>query len=902
MRGSPGLGKSTLASRLMERARRSGMRVLQAAGIPQESRMPFWTLHQLLYSLLRDPFARDLAEAGLVDSLSAAMGSSTVPSADRVRLCRSVLEFFADVSSRTPLLLVIDDAEWMDESTRDLLCFALNRLVGDDVALVLVYNRSVPAQLRTSRLIEVAVKPVAPEDARRILLSEHPRLPPYVVDRLIEEADGNRLALREYPDALTQGQREGRELLPPVLPLPPALLDLYKETLVTLPPAVRRELVLGAVSGAASGVTDTGLGAWNPASDILDTLEELDLVVFRSGSGVHLANRIVRNAIYCLTPPAEVRAAHIELAERYARDPVRRAIHAGAAAAEPDDDLAAELEGVARLMSAQGRYGLGLSLLVHAAALSPVPTARSDRLTAAAKVAASSGLDVVAHTLLDQAAAASSMPGQSVAHALLQSRMKMRHDGDYVGAARLLGQAMTQPSKDVDVNDSIQLAVRMGVIMSDSAYWGTVSRQASAHESKFSPATHLVVLTSAPTDHVALSRPIADIVRDAQLQHEPVWTPEEIVQFGLSAWAGDCLADYRSLLWETAERATASGDLIPGLEVQLLMAAEAFQSGLWEKSEELASRGHAIAVNCGAGTLVNDFRHIRAMLAAARGDVEASDSLSDAVEAWGTPRRSGHHRMIAIEARLLNRLSQGDSEGAWSCATRLLDHGRLPAWPLYGSRMILDVVEAHARTGHLDEAITLATRAREHTTSNHPLRLQFLVAAASALASTERDAEAYFQQALEMDGTDRWPFEQARVEYLYGQWLRRHFSNVEARKHLTRARDQFDILGADPWSRRVSNELRAAGLRLGVGSRPADILGIDLTPQESEVAALAAAGLSNKDIAARLFISPRTVSGHLYRIFPKLNVVSRAGLRDALATRDAQVTAEAGVPRPNKVI
>jgi DNA-binding CsgD family transcriptional regulator len=216
--------------------------------------------------------------------------------------------------------------------------------------------------------------------------------------------------------------------------------------------------------------------------------------------------------------------------------------------------------------------------------------------------------------------------------------------------------------------------------------------------------------------------------------------------------------------------------------------------------------------------------------------------------------------------------------------------------------MILDVVEAHVRSGHGDDATMIAAHAADNTSDNHPLRLRFLVSAATALTATGDKAQERFVDALALDGIDRWPFEQARVEYLYGQWLRRHFANVEARRHLTRARDLFEILGADPWSRRVGHELRAAGLRGNGSNWPAEPLASELTPQESEVAALAAAGLSNKDIAARLFISPRTVSGHLYRIFPKLNVVSRAGLRDALATRNGLESADGPLSQPNKVI
>ncbi len=902
LRGAPGLGKTTLADRLMDRSRRSGARVVSAVAMPQESPLPYWALHQLVHVLWRDPFLRDRDGAEFVDALSAAMSGGPVPMPERLRLSRLALAFFGQVASRSPLLLVIDDAEWMDDLTRDLLCFVLNRAVGDDVALVLVYNRSVPRQLRTSRLTEVVVRPMTPEEARRVLTAEHPQLPPYVADRILEEADGNRLALGEYPHVLTPSQLDGHELLPSILPLPDALLDLYRDTVASVPPAARRQLVLGAASGVVAGVRDSGLSAWVPDADTLDLLLTLDLVSVPAGDGIHLANRLVRNAIYCLTPPAEVRSAHLELAAASSHDPLTRIVHQAAAASEPNEELASELASVAQEVSEQGRPGLALDMLVRAVALSPSSVSRATRLTAAACAALACGQAAVAQKLLERAANLGTAATDPVTDALLRAGIKMRHDGEFTGAAGILTQALAQATTDADINACVDMALRLGVLIDDRAFWSDIARDVQAHERVLTPTNRLLALTTLPREHVRLAHPIAETVHDTHLTLSSHWSPPEIARFGVAALASDCLADYRSLLWEAGERAANNGALVHGLELQLLAAVEAFQSGLWRKSDELAARGYAAAVNSDAGTVANQFRHVQALLAAARGDMRACDALSDSIDAWGTPRRSGHHRTLAIEARLLNRLSQGDSEAAWSCATRLLSEGRLPAWPLYGSRMILDVVEAHVRSGHSADAAAITAHAERMTSRNHPLRLRFLVTAAMALTAKEAHAATLFTQALSMDGVDRWPFEQARVEYLYGQWLRRHFANVEARRHLTRARDLFDILGAEPWSRRVANELRAAGLKTAPSTVHAEVVAVELTPQESEVAALAAAGLSNKDIAARLFISPRTVSGHLYRIFPKLNVVSRAGLRDALAVRDAQLMSEVGHARPNEVI
>lgn len=891
VRGAPGLGKSTLVDRLMERARRTGMRVLQADGLPQEAALPFWTLHQLIYPLVRDPFVQDQGGTELMDALLVEMGSRHPDVGARLRVSRSALGFLAEVASRTPLLLVVDDAEWMDEYTRDLLSFVLNRLPGGDVALVLVYNRSVPHELRNSRLIEIAVGPMSPDDARHVLLVEHPQLPPYVVDRIVAEADGNRLAVSAYPAMLSHDQLDGHALLPLVLPLPPALLDHYRDTLAALPPSARRELVLAAVNDVATAATATKVApdldnAWTPDADSLDLFRSLDLLSPADAGRVRLANRTVRNAIYSLAPPAELHSAHEHLATQRNREPAHRTFHAAAAATEPGEQLAAELATVAESLASLGSPQFALATMVHAASLSPTPSARAARLTVAAAIASSFGQVAAAHNLLQQAATlgGGAAPAENL---LLGAGMKLRHDGDYIGAVRILEQALSSTVTDANANRGIRMAVHTAAALDDPASWSTVAGMARTAEPHLDSTTRLLLRMSVPGRHSALDRPAADIIRETHATEAPRWDPDDVVQFGHAAWRSDCLTEYRSLLLETAERTLTRGALVQNLELRLLVAVEAFQSGQWNTCVELSDAGHATAAQTDAGTLAHGFRHLRALVAAGRGDVRTSDRFSDAVEYWGNPRRS-NHRTLATEARLLNHLSQGDSEGAWLCATRVLEDDVLPSWPLYASRMLLDVVEAHVRSGHAEDASRIAAHAADVVGSNHPLRLRFIVAAATALTANGQ-AGTRFEEALALDGIDAWPFESARVEYLYGQWLRRHFSNIEARRHLVRARDLFDMLGATPWSRRVANELRAAGVKEAAvtGNAAVENVAGELTPQESEVAALAAGGLSNKDIAARLFISPRTVSGHLYRIFPKLNVVSRAGLRDALATREA---------------
>lgn len=883
LRGAPGLGKSTLASRLVERAADSGMRVLDSAGIPHESTLPFWTLHQLVSPLLSGP-----ADDGFGRSLVAAMGRPAPSVGERLDLSRQALAWVEGVASSHGLLLVVDDAEWMDEPTRDLLCFVQARSRGNDLALVLVYNRPVPAELRNSRLVEFELLPLAPDDASEVLRARHPHMPLHVQDRIIEEADGNRLALRDIPSALSRAQLEGLDPLPPVLPVPRPLLDFYRETLATLPPSARRELALGAVDAATTGAADPSFGPPSWDAEALAALEEHDLVVRRSDGGVHFASRVVRSAVAALTSPTAAREMHRELAARHAGDPRRSAAHRAALAEAPDETIAADLSAHARDIACHGRSDAAIRMLLDASALSPSPARGAERALHAAAVAASSGQGPLARRLLDRAARTNPEAPRSVHDALLRSRIGMQYDGDYTGASRLVNQAVWRWRADATgttaTNVGVQTAVQLSVLIDDPGVRGDVARLVRSAEPALSRTTRLVALTSLPPSGAPLTRPLTEALRDAHREESSVWSPEDALQFGLAAARSDSLGDYRSTLIEAHQGATRSGSLAAGLEMKALLATEAFQSGRWDESQALAARGRADAENSELHTVATEFRHVLALIAAARGDVRACAELCAAIDTWAIPRQAAHHRARALEARLLSALSQGDGEAAWSGALRALARGQLPEWPLYGSRLILDVVEALLRTGHTTEAGAIARHAEAATTRHHPVRLRFVVTAACALTGPESEAAHRFDDALGIDGIDRWPFEHARVQYLYGQWLRRHFANGDARSRLTSARALFDLLGAGPWSRRAGNELRAAGVRVNAAPSP-DAAVAELTPQETEVAALAAAGLSNKAIATRLFISPRTVSGHLYRIFPKLNVVSRAGLRDALATR-----------------
>jgi DNA-binding CsgD family transcriptional regulator len=282
-------------------------------------------------------------------------------------------------------------------------------------------------------------------------------------------------------------------------------------------------------------------------------------------------------------------------------------------------------------------------------------------------------------------------------------------------------------------------------------------------------------------------------------------------------------------------------------------------------------------------------RYNRALVAAARGDDTTARELADAITGWAEPRGARLIAQFADHARGLAALGRCDFEAAYRHASAIGTPGEFARYNHHALWVCMDLVEAAVRTGRPAEAAAHVGAMRRDGIARISPRIALLAAGSAGLAARGDDAAlAEYARALAIAGVERWPFDLARVRLAYGERLRRARAGRAAATELTAARDAFERLGAVPWARRAAAEIRATGH----AARPPTVTGLEepLTPQEHEIASLAAAGLTNKQIGARLYLSHRTVSGHLYRIFPKLGISTRAALRDALPSdlaRDA---------------
>ncbi|MFG2358411.1 LuxR C-terminal-related transcriptional regulator [Streptomyces sp. NPDC048521] len=311
--------------------------------------------------------------------------------------------------------------------------------------------------------------------------------------------------------------------------------------------------------------------------------------------------------------------------------------------------------------------------------------------------------------------------------------------------------------------------------------------------------------------------------------------------------------------------------------LQLLML-DHMGAGRWDEAEQTGRRGLELTTRHGYALFAHQFRAFLAMLAAYRGDTDSADGHRRAVEAWAGPRRIGYLTQYANAVGVMTALARSDHATAYRFATAITAPGEFAPHSQQAPRTLLDFVEAAVRSGHLGEARRHAQAALAAGLPALSPRLALVTAGAQAMTAQEEDASGLYEHALALPGAALFPFEAARIRLAHGERLRRDHETTAAREQLEVALRILTDLGGHPWAERARAELTATGV--GIGTRGGGWQ--SLTVQERQIAQLAATGLTNKEIGAKLFLSPRTVSSHLYRIFPKLGITSRAALRDAL--------------------
>lgn len=884
LHGEAGIGKTALLDHAAGRA--EGGRVLRVEGIESEMELAFGGLHQLFLPVL--DLVDGLPEPQAV-AMRAVLGLSGDGVRDRFTVGLAVLTMLSEAAAGGPLLCLVDDAQWLDQPSVDMLTFAARRLRAEGVVMLFAVRDGAPgaAVKGLPRLLVEGLDRAAAAD----LL---PGLPPYVADRVIEEARGNPLALIELSAALTPAQRAGR-MGPLALPetaagLPSRMQDGFLEQIRRLPEAAQAVLLVA----AADDTGDLAL-VLRAAESLGVTVEDLEPAersgfVLLSGAVVRFRHPLVRYAAYQGAPLARRIAAHRALAQALgATGQVhRRAWHLAAASTGPDETVAEELERVAEWAGSRQAMASASAAYERAAQLTADPLLRARRLVRAAQRAADGGQDERCAALADQVPQPPADPEVAASLARARAVVELGYRSPETAARLLLAGADLAGAGSPDT---------VAPLLVDAVHAAYSAGNAALIEEIASRAPDLPVLAvparlfggDVPGALDALGGLRARVEREGKGGGEGEGGGEG--DDGSATGVMDRLMTgiYHQLTGDHAAAREAAVEAVAYCRDQgvggwlpttlHLLARTELALGRHDEASAHADEGLRLAESYDLDHRAAHLRAVLATLAAVRGQEEQGRALAGEALEYTRPRGVGRATADAQWALGLLELGLGRAEAA----LELLESARrAAAHPLLCLPLLPDLVEAAARAGRPERAVEPARLLGEWAAALGQPALSAPAHRCRALTGPDSAAEEHFVAALALHegGSD---YDRARTALLYGEWLRRLRRLIDARDHLRAALETFERLGAGPWAGRARAELGAAGGETGLTVRHDGPISL-LSPQEREVVRLAASGASNREIAAQLFLSPRTVGHHLYRAFPKLGVSSRTELATLLAS------------------
>jgi DNA-binding CsgD family transcriptional regulator len=889
LRGEPGIGKTALLGYAAAAA--DGFQVVRGTGIESEAELPFAGLHLLLRPALDRAGALPVPQRRAVEG---AFGLAPAPPGDPLLIGMAVLSLLSELAGDGPLLCLVDDAHWLDGSSAVALAFAARRLGEEGIALIMA-ARDGEGRFPAPGLPELRVAGLSAESAAALLDAQPAELTAALRYRILAEAQGNPLALIELPPSPhppPHSRFTGRAAIddPSELALTGRLLAAFSGQAARLPDATRLLLLVAAAddAGEAGLVLRAGQALGADAADLAPA--ERAGLIRQAGRSLAFRHPLIRAAVYQEAPLGQRLAVHRALADALdgragSDDAGRRAWHRAAGAAQPDEQVAAGLDQAAEQAAERGGYAAAAAASARAAELSADPAARARRLTIAAEAAAESGDLTRARAL---AARAEPDAGDAMLRAgLLHVRALADFgEGSFRGGHRLLLEGA-----DLLAETSPVLAARILVQAFHTAWYigepelaDVADRLGALRVPDGEPmqpvaeylAAMLGTLFGRPADQVPA---LTDVIGRARRAGADA--PLDLVQVcGAGLIAGQDAQTHEVAAALSAEaRGQGRIGLLPTV-LFFLAEAELFHG---RHRDALATAAEAVQVanDSGQWLWVSQVSGLLAYLAAAAGDESRCRKLAD----------------DAMTAATAGNIAPGSGWAHWSLGLLDLGGGRVEAalgrlaalaegparHHVSVMRSVPDLVEAAARIGEPARAAGALQRFERWAGQAGQPWIDALVLRCRALLAPDPEAGNLYPAALDAHQRDDRPFERARTQSLYGEWLRRARRKTEARTQLRAALEIFDRLGAEPWSDRAAAELRATGVTTpqGRGRHGPGALG-NLTPQELQIVRLAAQGLSNRDIAAQLFLSPRTVGYHLYKAYPKLGVAARSELPDLL--------------------
>ncbi|WP_436534999.1 helix-turn-helix transcriptional regulator [Actinoplanes sp. HUAS TT8] len=871
VRGEAGIGKSTLLDALERAAVDIGFQTFVSVGVQSEASIGMAGLHQLLHGA----FDRvDALPPQQRDALRSAFGLGPDVSPDRLVLSVAVLSLLEDLAGDRPLLLVLEDVQWLDEPSLGMIGFVARRLRDVPVLIVASCRDEPPAPLSTMRLPEMTLGRLPDDAAAELLGSSNPALDPAARAMVLDEAEGNPLALIELARGLAGRDPAEVTGVHPRLPLSERLERVFAGQVAGLPePAQDLLLIAAATTGsrldeltAVAGRLGLGLADLEPA-------EEAGLVR-ATASELRFRHPLVRSAVYEAASRQRRVAVHEAVADMLTAsgDQPGAAWHRAAAATGADEAVAADLDRAAEALTARGDTGAATRSWARAADLSENDEDRARRLAFAAEAARMAGLNTAAVRLAATAIHTSANPIVLARAALAEEAIGIT--SGFISRDPLQMSSIARRTAGVAPEaELLALALMYSTAVFCAAYGtGPDIRQRIVEDLDAIGDTNEDLMTAgirALLDPARFGQAAVERLREIPAAFR---TSQEASSLGLGVepahdWV--LAARYHEVGLTQSRQLRTVGDVATSSVV--LGRALAAQGRLAE-ALPIAEEGCRITADLGEHFLSAIGEAVVAHIHAWRGDTEASTAALARSRALGSPTR--------VDMTVWQRWSQGLVElGAGRHWNAYIELNAVCDIPDMGLLAIADLAEAACRSGYATQFGERLAEVKERAaTFTSPLIRMLLLRADGLLAE---DGEPFFRAALALPGGHGYPLQVARTRLAYGEWLRRQRRINEARIELTAAADVFREAGARPWTARAEAEARASGVAVPeTADAPQNAA---LTAQELQIARLAAEGRTNKEIADHLFLSHRTVGAHLYRIFPKLGINGRGALRDAIA-------------------
>jgi DNA-binding CsgD family transcriptional regulator len=881
-----GAGKTALLRAAADEATRSGgVTVLSTSGIESEAPLAFAALQRLLAPLVG---SLDRVPPPQAHSLRVAFGLEAGDAGDRFLVFLGALSLLASAAEESPVLAVVDDAQWLDDASAAALQFMARRIAVEPVALLWAARENAPRAFDTTDLPVLRLQGLGLAGATAVLAEETSmEVSPEVAAMLVANTGGNPLALRELPGVLTSGQLSGAEALPPRLPVSERVERVFLDRARRLSDDAQSLLLVASADDSTR--LATVLGAAETLGVDVDAMAELERsgLVAVAGDQVTLRHPLVRSAVYDAAPSAERRRVHAALASMLTReeDADRRAWHRASSVVEPDASVVAELVAAAERAERRGGHEAAAAAWGRAAELDSDSAQRARHLFAASMAAWVSAHPDQARDLVEKAIAETDDP------LLLADARRLRGRIEWnTGSVKLANRMLLEAAADAADHDPVRARELAGEAVSIAAWDGDSGTRIDA----------TTLVPAPPDDAPARERAYDGLLRGCA----------HVVAGDYAAAA----APFRRA-FTVHEETPEDYELLPNLSIC------AFHLGDYDRSEAYMQRLLALARNNGVAVMV-----LYALTRLAIIDLVAgrwADAVGDAAEAVSLGEATRHQILADTPAALLmllaaqrgddesfhdlsSRMEQATSRTAagvldvvlrdvvhWANGVRLAltEPGR-PASAFHQlaqmshdvpKRMAgLDRIEAAVRADQTEAARLWVDDFAGFAAATGEPWAGAVASHGRALLADSDQADALFGEALALHdeaaqgGRAGRRFDRARTELAYGEFLRRSRRRVDARVHLRAALEVFEDLRAKPWAERAATELRASGET--VRRRDDAAVEVTLTPQERQVAQLVQKGMSNKDVAAQLFVSPRTVDFHLRNVFAKTGVSARGEL------------------------